>query len=348
MPDSFENFDDKAWIKSLKDHGKWKCIGFQNPINIFRLLSKKLQKEIYEFLGKKILHHSIIEDFNYSLKEVGRPIGLDIPLSILEIIQNEDADCITFATVVDTKGSNDFKCQILCPLGAAPSLIIHTRKNIKQREYKLKIGWMVIDYDTDFNFTLSDFNTKLKILKTDLNMNTMLHKELLESEYDIMKEVTFVGIPVLSEFNSSNSHIIIRHHFFNEKNKIEMCTFSYCFRNNHYVNLPNFAFYTLIVIISKYLIQDAYGKMYFERSILNKLYIDLKKYNALKPKYISLLSTEENKCGPIFLKQRSNKITMKFINCDNCNKGNHALCICKNGEISKEKVECNFFDPYIR
>ena len=88
--------------------------------------------------------------------------------------------------------------------------------------------------------------------------------------------------------------------------------------------------------------------MYFERSSSflskSKQYINLKKYNALKPRYISLLSTEENKCGPIFLEQKSNKITMKFINYSNCNQD---LCICKNGEILKEKVECYFFDPYI-
>ena len=46
-----------------------------------------------------------------------------------------------------------------------------------------------------------------------------------------------------------------------ENNKIGSYTFSYCIRDNHYVNLPDFTFYTLI--ISKYPNSDGYGMSSF-------------------------------------------------------------------------------------
>src|SRR5207247_858033 len=125
--------------------------------------------------------------------------------------------------------------------------------------------------------------------------------------------------------------------------KIGACTFSYCLKNNHYVNLPNFTIYTLI--ISNYPFHDNYGILSFKRNnIINNLFNFNKPIKPpLKPKYISLYSAGKNHCGPFFLKQKSEQIKIKYLNCkkSDCD-------ICKNKvKVSEKNLECKFFDPYI-
>jgi hypothetical protein len=74
-------------------------------------------------------------------------------------------------------------------------------------------------------------------------------------------------------------------------------------------------------------------------SKMNKL-LNFFKFDSLKssPKFISLYSTE-NEYGPIFLKQKSSGITVKYIN-DNCNQND---CICKSKRSMRLKYA--FFDP---
>ncbi|RIA81543.1 hypothetical protein C1645_836840 [Glomus cerebriforme] len=328
QPDSLENFNEEAWIKSLKeDYRNWDSIEFQDPVSIFQLLSDDLR--------------------NWETKI----FRLNIPSDVLKIVQNKDADCNIFATVIDmTESKNDFfTCQVLYPPNGRPSLIIHcVQKNFKRRECKLKIRWMVIGYCIDLNFILSDFNTQLKVLKNDFNMlnnynSTMINRELLNFEYDSFIIIPpCIGIPVLTKLDSSNDSLIIGHHFFNaqEENKIGVCTFSYCLKNNHYVNLPNFTFDTLI--ISNYHNSNAYGTIPFEYSLMKKPYIDLDNEITANPKFISLYSTQKNNCGPIFLKQTNRQIKPKSIICKDKN-----CFICKNNTLntSNNNIKCTFFDP---
>src|SRR5436190_4569129 len=129
-PNRLENFDEEAWIKSLnEDYKNWNCIEFRKPISIFQLLPDDLYKQVIKSVGKRI-HYSTIENFNYQLEESGKPRIFElrnVPPNISKIIQNKDADCNIFATVIDTAESkNDFfNCQILCPPNGKPRLIIH-------------------------------------------------------------------------------------------------------------------------------------------------------------------------------------------------------------------------------
>jgi len=178
-------------------------------------------------------------------------------------------------------------------------------------ECKLRIGWMIIGFHIDFNSIFTDSNIQLKVLRSDFNASkqSIDGKEFLDFKYNSLTEkITCFGIPVLSELNSSNESIVIGHHFFNvrETYQIGSYTFSYCFKHNHYVNLPNFAFYSLI--ISKYPNSDNYGISSFSSdSLKNKMKNSIKsmfdKPDALKQmklKYISLHSSGESNCGPIF------------------------------------------------
>ncbi|PKY50190.1 hypothetical protein RhiirA4_406234 [Rhizophagus irregularis] len=36
--DNPNNFDEKAWVKSLDDFKNWACIEYKNPVSIFQLL----------------------------------------------------------------------------------------------------------------------------------------------------------------------------------------------------------------------------------------------------------------------------------------------------------------------
>ncbi|PKB98823.1 hypothetical protein RhiirA5_506018 [Rhizophagus irregularis] len=348
-----------AWVKSLKDYKSWDSIELQNPTSIFQLLSNDLRKQIIEFVGKRI-HHQDFVDFSYCLDEFGKPKIFEfkdvIPSDTLNIIQNKEADCNIFATVIDTiESKNDFfTCQVLCPPDGNPSLIIHCiQKKFKRYQCKLKIGWMVIGYYTDFNFIHSDFKAQLKILKNEFSMpnnsnnQTMINAELLSFENPFINIPACLGSPVLTKLDSSNDSLIIGYHFFNaqEENKIGACTFSYCLKNHHYVNLPKFTFYTLI--ISKYHIPNAYNIIPFDYSLLNKPFIDFNNNitgSCINPKFISLYSTQKTNYGPIFLKQKSKKIKTKIIKCKKS-----ACLACKNKTItiSKDNVKCVFFDPYV-
>ncbi|CAB5388604.1 unnamed protein product [Rhizophagus irregularis] len=336
------NFDEKAWFKSLENYKNWDCIELQGLISIFQPIPDDLRKNIIESVGKRI-HHLDFGEFNYCLEEPSKPkiFEFNIPTDISDIIQNKEADCNVFATVIDMeKSENDcFTCQVLRPPGGIPSLIVHCiQKKFKKRQCKLKIIWMVIGYYIDFNFIISDFNTQLKILKNENTSDgqTMINTaELLNFEYNpyISKIPPCIGIPVLTKLDSSNDSFIIGHHFLNaQKNKTSVCTFSYNLKDSIYDKLPDFTFCTLI--ISNYNISSAYDIISFDRSFSRKKKLYIKRSNL----FISLYSTLETNCGPIFLKQNYEKIRTKSIKCG-------CKCKVKPLEISGNNIKCAFFDP---
>ncbi|PKY58186.1 hypothetical protein RhiirA4_479882 [Rhizophagus irregularis] len=174
------------------------------------------------------------------------------------------------------------------------------------------------------------------------NNQTMINAELLSFEKPIFDIPACLGSPVLTKLDSSNDSLIIGYHFFNaqEENKIGACAFSYCLKNNHYVNLPKFTFYALI--ISNYHIPNAYNIIPFNYSLLNKPFIDFNNNitgSYINPKFISLYSTQKTNYGPIFLKQKNKKIETKIIKCKES-----ACLACKNKSItiSKDNVKCVF------
>ncbi|CAB4446886.1 unnamed protein product [Rhizophagus irregularis] len=340
------NFNETDWVESLKGFKNWSCIKFEDPVNIFQLLSEDLCKQVLLLVGKKILYTNT-EDYTYHLSVPGihHTFKLNIPKNILEILQNKDAECSIFATVIDKKEKNVFNCQVVWPSNEDPKLIIHCfQKKFKKCECKLKIMWMIVGYDTSFDFNHSDFNIKLKVLKIDFNaLNCQAIVESLDLEYN--PSVLCFGIPVLSESDSLNNSQIIGHYFLNDQGnrKIGSYLFSYCLENNHFVNLPNFTFHTLL--ISNYPNPDNYGILPFQHMSKIRKILKLIKLNSFKstPKFISLYSTE-NIYVPIFLKQKTCEIKIKYINVNCCNQDN---CICKNKKFKKleNNLKYAFFDP---
>ncbi|PKY60872.1 hypothetical protein RhiirA4_520211 [Rhizophagus irregularis] len=334
------SFNESDWIETLNDYKYWSCIKLKDPVNIFQLLSKNLRKRILSLVGKKILFTSI-EEYSYKLPESGSKL-INIPENILKILQNKDADCNIFATVIDKKEKDVFSCQITWPPNEDPRLIIHCiQKKFRKRECKLKIKWMIVGYDTNFDFNHTDFNTKLKVLKNDFNaLNCQAISESLDLEYN--PSILCFGIPVLSNLDSSNDSLVIGHHFSNdrENRKVGSYIFSYCLEKNHYVNLPNFTFYTLI--ISNYPNSDNYGISTFQHTSKTKKLVNFIKFNSLesKKKFFSLYSAPNN-YGPIFLKQKASEIKGKYINV-NCNQDN---CICKRLMKLENSLKYAFFDP---
>ncbi|RGB36149.1 hypothetical protein C1646_697764 [Rhizophagus diaphanus] len=284
-----EEFNESGWLKSLESFRNWDCIKVKDPISIFKPLPKELRKQILSLVGKKILYTST-EDYDYKLSELENPNIFElknISEDILEIIRNKDADCNIFATVVK-KGKNDiFNCQILWPLNEDPRIIIHCiQKKSRKHECKLKINLMIIGYDINFN--CSDFNIQLKVQKHHFNASNC--QKLLDLEYDL--SVLCFGVPVLSKLNSSNNSLVIGHHFFNDKGKIGVYAFSYSLEKKHYVDIPDFTFYTLI--ISNYPNSSNYsGLLPFKH---NKLVSGMVKSGSLKPKYVEICDQENCIC----------------------------------------------------
>ncbi|CAB4426297.1 unnamed protein product [Rhizophagus irregularis] len=361
-----ENFDEKAWIESLKDYQNWDCIEFKNPISIFQLLSlddlpddlpnndhlsdglpDDLPK-IYKSIGNKILYTSI-EECDYFLNKPGRFRTLElknIPRNILQIIFDKKADI--YATIFDTNEKSKnvfFNCQILRESGAKPSIIIHgIQKEFKQCRYKLKIKIMVIGYDTDFNSLLP--NTSVELIKNiyDPRNPCEFYSIPLKHKLDSMLErnIPFFGIPVFENFDLNKS-LIIGHNFriADDENKIDI--FSYCLEKKRYVNLPKFTFCTFI--ISNYPISDFYESFPFSFKVLKKTPFVNLDTKSITPKCVSLYLSKNNEYKPPFLNQRINQIKVKYLDC----KCSRTCFICKNKnvKISKNEVECILFDHMV-
>ncbi|CAB4442926.1 unnamed protein product [Rhizophagus irregularis] len=340
---NFEEFDEKAWIESLNDLGNWGCTEYKKPVSIFRPLPYDLRKVIFKYIGKKILYNDPGEDYIYLPNEKKSFELKNMPPNIADIIQKKDAECNIFATVIDTEDSrNDFfNCQILWLPNEKPRLIIHCiqNSNFKKPKYNLKIGLMVVGYDINFNFINSHSNIHFKVIEKKIKATKSMYcKELFDDSFT--EEHICLGIPVLRELNPSFDSLIIGHHFFNyqESNRIGAYIFSYCLKKNHYVELPEFTFHTLI--ISNYPACNEYKIIPFncKSSFFDNLLPFNFKYSVLLsndngpqpviPKYISLHSREDN-WAPIFLKQKQNEIKIKYMKGmkgkENC-KDN---CICK-------------------
>ncbi|RGB37272.1 hypothetical protein C1646_666332 [Rhizophagus diaphanus] len=336
QPNSLEEFDEKAWIESLNDFVNWGCTEYKKPVSIFRPLPYDLRKRIFESIGKRILYNDPGEDYIYMPNEKKSFELKNIPPNIADIIQKKDAECNIFATVIDTDESkNDFfNCQILWIPNKKPRLIIHCIQNskdsfFKKPKYNLKIGLMVVGYDINFDFINSaDSDIHFKVIENKIKATKSMYcKELFDDSFT--EEHICLGIPVLRELKPSFDSLVIGHHFFNyqESNRIGTYTFSYCLKKNHYVELPEFTFHTLI--ISNYPDCNEYKIIPFncKNSILDKL-LPFNFKNSSQPvipKYISLHSSEDN-CAPIFLKQKQNAIKIKYMKREVCE---NTTCICK-------------------
>lgn len=337
---------DKDLFESLKDLRNWKCIKFKNPISIFGLLEENLRKKILPLIGKKILYMKSTE-YCTEITNCGSKL-CDIPKETLKFVQNEEVDCNIFATVVDKEEvKNDiFNCQILWPSKGDPKLIIHCiQKKFKKRNCKLEIRWMVIGYDLNFDFK-SNFNGQLEVQTFNFNASKC-KKDLKVLKCD--SSVLCFGMSKLNKLDPSNNCLTIGHHFFSDKNNREIgfCTFYYCLKRTHYDNndLLSFDFYMLK--ISGYPNFKDYGTSHLKHNNIennlpnfiksNKLFSFTK---SIKPKFISLYSTGQHKCHPIFLKQKINGIKIKYINsCDD------EKCICqKKLHILDKNLRYAFFD----
>lgn len=342
---SYKDFDETEWSETLQDFRKWGCIKFKEPISIFEPLPDNLRKQILELAGKKI-HYSTIEDIpTYRLREFGmsNEFELKIPEFISKIFYNEEADCNIFATIIDTERvkKDCFSCHILWPQIGNPKLITHCiQKNQKfrNRECNLRVRWMIIGYDANFNFNQSDFNIQLKVQSDNFNASECRKqhvKYLLDTEY--RKNIHCIGIPVIKD--PTKDSLVIGHHFFNdqESRKAGSYIFSYSFEEKHYVNLPDFTFHTLIILN-----HPKSGILHFKNRNNKMRNI----FNKPKPNYFSLCCTGENDCGPIFMKQKANLIKKIYIDISNiCEIGDN--CICKNKTLkdSEKDLKLMYFAP---
>ncbi len=342
QPEGLKYFDEEAWVKTLANYRDWDCIEFRNPISIFKLLPDYLRKQINTSLGKKILYSST-KDLIYRLDKNRKATVFElknIPQYISNIIQNKEADCNVFATVIDTERTrNDFfNCHIFYTPGEKPKVMIHCiPKKFKERAYKLKISWMIIGYDIDFIISNSSF--QLEVLKSEFDSSknqTIISAESIRYQEGGEVVPICLGIPVLRKLSDS---LIVGHYFFDakESNKIGRCAFSYCLKKKRYVKLPDFTLW--ILKISGLSASDDSGLIPFKRSLIGrKTHVTLDECDG---KYISLYFTERIHHGPIFLKRNPKTVRTKYIYC----KCNNNCPICRNRiEMVVKNTKCFYFD----
>ncbi|CAB4471193.1 hypothetical protein RhiirA5_483192 [Rhizophagus irregularis] len=302
-PPNGENFDEKVWNKSLEDYQTWDCIELKNPINIFKLLPDDIYKEAFKSIGKRILS-TIIKDYDYRLDNPERYQIIELTDEESKIILNRNADCDIFATVIDDDENSKkvfFNCQILKNQNAKPCIIIHgIQKKFKKRICKLKIGIIIVGYDVDFNFIHSNVSVEL-LINDNYNFNDGL-----------MANNLFLGIPVLEYLNHLNDSITIGHNFRKLNNKLITEPFSYCSKKHcyHFSNLPQFAFYT--IVIKNY--SNIYGSHILEYPKKDEI-----KFSDKCPKYISMYFSEADSYLPVFMNQKGERVYLKHI-CNKCEK----------------------------
>ncbi|CAB5379062.1 unnamed protein product [Rhizophagus irregularis] len=259
-----KDFNETEWRESLEEFRNWDCIKIKNPTSIFYHLPENLREEILSLVGKKILYLST-ESYEYKLLKPGSHKILElknVSKDILEILQDKNADCSIFATVVDKKKANNdiFNCQIFWPPNQEPKLIIHCI----QKKFK------------------EHFNIQIKVERHDYSASkNQTQKYPLESD-----STHCFGIPVLRKLDdSNNSLVIVGHQFYNfgnDKNeRTGLYTFSYCLKKNHFVYLPDFTFYTFVIMnySSNYTGMSSLNHTKFINKILTKRY-------SLKPKLL--------------------------------------------------------------
>ncbi|CAI2188932.1 180_t:CDS:2, partial [Funneliformis geosporum] len=343
-----ENFDELAWVKSLEDYNNWECIDFRNSINIFQLLSDELQRKIFVLLGKKVIYSKT--ETRKCTFESGIPAIFTLrDANISKTLQNKDADCNIFATVINEEETNNefFNCQILWLQDDEPRLIIHCiQKKSRKCSFNLKISWMVIGYDINFDYLLSaGFNVQLKVLKSDFNSTT--NQIMMSKALPIKCVPPCIGIPVLNRLDTSQNDysLVIGHHFCNIKGRNDLFAFGYCLKNKCYVNLPSFTFYTLF--------SNAYEslplKVRKRDFLLNRNpFVDIGELISQyqNPKYVSLYLSKDNNYNPMFLNHRCKRIELEYVKCS-CNK-TCSICNEKSTKISiLENIACIFFNPCI-
>ncbi|GBC13677.1 hypothetical protein GLOIN_2v1840456 [Rhizophagus irregularis DAOM 181602=DAOM 197198] len=307
----YSSFNEVEWSKHLNNLNNLHCIKLIKPISIFQLLPDELRKGVLSSIGVKIIYTKT-EDCKYDLKESRKRVE-NIPQDVLTIFQNEDSECEIFVAVIDVKEKDFFNCRISHQDGEDPKLIIHCiQKKFKIRECKLKIRWMVIGYDVNFGLNSSDFDVQLEKFKVQ-NCDDHIYKRFLELKSD--PSVLCFGIPKLSKLDRTNESFTVGHHFFDDQKnkKTGLCTFSYCLKQKQNVNLPEFTFHMFIIKCNN--TSCNYGMVPFKKKISNWPKISINK----KPKFISIYSSGENKCSPIFLKQKINGIKIKYLKCNNEN-----------------------------
>ncbi|RGB27234.1 hypothetical protein C1646_769370 [Rhizophagus diaphanus] len=350
----FDENAEKDWIESLNDYQNWECIEYRNPISIFQLLPDDLRKESYRKIGKKILYTGT-EDCDYFLREPGRYRNFvlklnKLPSHISRIIKKnkDDVDYDIFATAIDTEGSKKvfFNCKIFKNPKGKPSVIIHGfQKEFHSCKYKLNVGLTIIGYDIDFSFILSDTSVELINQEYDSSNQREFGSINLSFEHDLMAEnIPFFGIPILSNFNSSNNSLVIGHNFCNTlldvESKFRLDTFSYCLKTNCFVILPKFTFCTLIILNNPTSL--TYELLPFEFRfpyISNKPFIKLARQsiNNLDSKCVSLVLTRDNNYTPIYLNQSRDHINIEYVEC-RCNK-TCSICKEKTLKISASNID---------
>ncbi|CAG8620084.1 37920_t:CDS:2, partial [Gigaspora margarita] len=184
----FRPEDRREWIDSIKNSEDWEIIEYHEIYSIFSLLDDRLQKDVIEVLGKRILKVKVesiqfSNKINYYVHELSNKLDC--------IGKDNIKDCHIFATVLKKKKDRHIFSSCVSYDGRPdkPKIIItrapSKKKPTGKKEFIIQIGWMVIGYPADtFDLELSN-QVVIESEKFKLNdqyiVENISHRDDLES-----------------------------------------------------------------------------------------------------------------------------------------------------------------------
>ncbi|KAF0534279.1 hsp70 family protein [Gigaspora margarita] len=184
----FRPEDRHEWIDSIKNSEDWEIIEYHEIYSIFSLLDDRLQKDVIEVLGKRILKVKV-ESIHFSNKINHYVHELSNKLDCIG--KDNIKDCHIFATVLKKKKDRHIFSSCVSYDGRPdkPKIIItrapSKKKPTGKKEFIIQIGWMVIGYPADtFDLELSN-QVVIESEKFKLNdqyiVENISHRDDLES-----------------------------------------------------------------------------------------------------------------------------------------------------------------------
>ncbi|CAG8514553.1 7589_t:CDS:1, partial [Scutellospora calospora] len=350
---------EEEWVTSLQDFSYWEPIEFRKPVSIFEFLNKNLKKEIKEIIGKRIIY-SNVQDYSFKINNLRNHIAeLKMPRDMEKVFSDSDIDSQVFATILNLDENNDiFTYTLYTPEPFyIPKIIINCIQSNYERQKKchIKIGWIIVGYNTSFNSVLSSFDIHLQSTKKKIHTlsNNSNEKHIFKISEDNL--LVACGAPVVFDWSPGCERLVIGHHFSlcKTEKKTFTCLYGYDLDEKNYSILPNFEFNILFFV--EHPISEIFDQFKIDRKSSEKknLLSNFKKNKNKKqetdndgnklPEFVSLYADNKNECQqcfPEFIAKKFERFILEQPKCKNAlNRRLHDHCFASvfNPEVVKKQ-----------
>ncbi|CAG8475754.1 23997_t:CDS:2 [Gigaspora margarita] len=167
----FQEDGKNKWMESLKDSQSWDIIEYNDIHLIFDLLDATLKKEVNEALGQRILLKNV-KPFSTKFNKSREPGTYNLYEELKDI--PDISECQIFTSIMCEKDEDIFSSRVDYKDKYSPIILIHhiisskeLRDKKKCKEHTIQIGWVVVGYCSNFDFSPLEY--KVKIASRKLN-----------------------------------------------------------------------------------------------------------------------------------------------------------------------------------